>query len=84
MIGGWSSSANNLRSLLVGVFRGEQLVYTGRVGTGFNQRNAGDLLTQLNAIKTDRSPFGGKSTSRKKADWNWVEPTLVAEIELAG
>ena len=84
VIGGWSGSANNLRSLLVGVYRGNHLVHTGRVGTGFNQRNAGSLLKQLNALKTDRSPFGGKSPPRKKADWTWVKPELVAEIEFAG
>jgi bifunctional non-homologous end joining protein LigD len=84
VIGGWTGSSNDLRSLLVGVYRGDYLVHTGRVGTGFNQRNAGSLLKKLNALRTDRSPFGGKGTPRKKADWNWVEPRLVAEIEFAG
>ena len=84
VVGGWSGSSNNLRSLLVGVYRGDHLVHTGRVGTGFNQRNAGNLLKKLNALKTDRSPFGGKGAPRKKADWNWVQPKLVAEIEFAG
>ena len=84
MIGGWSGSANSLRSLLVGVYRGDHLVHTGRVGTGFNQRNAGSLLKKLKALKTDQSPFGGKDAPRRKADWNWVRPKLVAEIEFAG
>jgi bifunctional non-homologous end joining protein LigD len=84
VIGGWSRSSNDLRSLLVGVYRGDHLVHTGRVGTGFNQRNAGSLLRRLNELRTDRSPFGGKGAPRKKVDWNWVEPKLVAEIEFAG
>jgi bifunctional non-homologous end joining protein LigD len=84
VIGGWSGSSNNLRSLLVGVYRGDHLVHTGRVGTGFNQRNAGNLLKKLNALRTDRSPFGGKGAPRKGKDWTWVEPKLVAEIEFAG
>ena len=83
-IGGWSGSSSNLRSLLVGVYRGDHLVHTGRVGTGFNQRNAGNLLKKLNALKTDRSPFGGKGAPPKGKDWTWVEPKLVAEIEFAG
>src|SRR6185503_3941682 len=70
--------------LLVGVYRDDHLVHTGRVGTGFNQRNAGTLLKKLIALKTDRSPFGGKNAPRKGKDWNWVEPQLVAEIEFAG
>jgi bifunctional non-homologous end joining protein LigD len=84
VIGGWSGTGANLRSLFVGVYRGDHLVHTGRVGTGFNQRSAGGLLTKLKALKTDRSPFAGKGAPRRKSDWNWVEPKLVAEIEFAG
>ena len=84
VIGGWSGSASNLRSLLVGVYRGDHFVHTGRVGTGFNQRNAGSLLKKLNALKTDHSPFGGRDAPRRKTDWHWVKPKLVAQIEFAG
>ena len=37
VIGGWTHEAGQLRSLLVGVHRGEQLVHVGRVGTGFGR-----------------------------------------------
>jgi len=84
VIGGWSGSHKHLRSLLVGVYRGDELVHTGRVGTGFNARNAGNLLQKLVQLKTPRSPFGGKAAPRRQADWNWVKPQLVAEIEFAG
>ena len=84
VIGGWSGSAANLRSLLVGVYRGGHLVHTGRVGTGFNQRNAKDLLGKLKSLATDKSPFGGKDAPKRKADVTWVAPKLVAEIEFAG
>ena len=84
VIGGWSGASNDLRSLLVGVYRGNHLVHTGRVGTGFDDRNAGRLLKKLNKLRTQHSPFGGKAAPRKKRDWNWVEPKLVAEIEFAG
>ncbi len=84
VIGGWSGSGTNLRSLVVGVYRGDHLVHTGKVGTGFNSRNAGGLLKQLNALKTNESPFGGKDAPRKGKEWTWVKPKLVAEIEFAG
>jgi bifunctional non-homologous end joining protein LigD len=84
VIGGWSGTSNDLRSLLVGVYRGNHLVHTGRVGTGFNDRNAGSLLKKLNELTSQHSPFGGKAAPRKKRDWNWVKPKLVAEIEFAG
>ena len=84
VIGGWSGSATNLRSLVVGVNRGGHLVHTGRVGTGLNSRNVPGLLNKLNALKADRSPFGGQNAPKQKSDWTWVKPDLVAEIEFAG
>jgi bifunctional non-homologous end joining protein LigD len=84
VIGGWSGSASNLRSLVVGVYRGDHLVHTGKVGTGFNARNSGGLLKKLTRLKTSESPFGGKNAPRKGKDWTWVKPKLVAEIEFAG
>ncbi len=84
VVGAWSGSATSLRSLVVGVYRGDHLVHTGRVGTGFNSRNTGNILKQLNALKTHKSPFGGKGAPRKGKDWTWVKPKLVAEIEFAG
>jgi len=84
VIGGWSGSATNLRSLIAGVYRGDHLVHIGQVGTGFNARNSKDLLRQLKANTTEKSPFAGKDAPRKQRDWNWVKPMLVAEIEFAG
>jgi bifunctional non-homologous end joining protein LigD len=73
-----------LRSLLVGVYRGDHLVHTGRVGTGFNKRNSGGLLKKLVALATEESPFGGKDAPRRDKDVTWVKPKLIAEIEFAG
>jgi bifunctional non-homologous end joining protein LigD len=84
VVGGWSGSPRNLRSLVVGVYRGDHLVHTGRVGTGFNQRNTSGLLKKLVALATEQSPFGGKGAPRRAKDVTWVRPKLVAEIEFAG
>lgn len=83
-MGGWSGSSRNLRSLLVGVYRGDHLVHTGRVGTGFNKNNSDGLLKKLVAISTDKSPFTGKGAPRRAKDVTWVKPQLIAEIEFAG
>ena len=84
VIGGWSGTRTNLRSLIVGVYRGDHLVHVGRVGTGFNARNTPGLLDKLSRLQTKDSPFGGKDAPRSQSDWNWVKPTLAAEIEFAG
>ncbi|HLH98034.1 MAG TPA: DNA ligase D [Xanthobacteraceae bacterium] len=84
VIGGWSGSARSLRSLLVGVYRGDHLVHAGRVGTGFNKANSGGLLKKLGALATAKSPFSGNGAPRKAKDVTWVKPKLIAEIEFAG
>jgi bifunctional non-homologous end joining protein LigD len=84
VIGGWSGSITNLRSLLVGVRRSGKLVHTGRVGTGFNARNSKTLLSKLRTLAAEKSPFVGENAPRREKDVTWVKPELVAEIEFAG
>jgi bifunctional non-homologous end joining protein LigD len=84
VVGGWSGSSRNLRSLLVGVYRGDHLVHTGRVGSGFNKNNSSGLLRKLVAFSTDKSPFSGKGAPRRAKDVTWIKPKLIAEIEFAG
>ena len=84
VIGGWSGSSRNLRSLLAGVWRDGRLIYVGRVGTGFDARTSRAVLAKLAPLTTSVRPFAGTDAPRKGADWTWVEPELVAEIEFAG
>jgi bifunctional non-homologous end joining protein LigD len=84
ILGGWTTQAGQFRSLLAGVSRGGQLVYIGRIGTGYSQKVAAGLMPKLQALTRDKSPFGGENAPRKDRDVRWLEPTLVAEIEFAG
>jgi bifunctional non-homologous end joining protein LigD len=84
VIGGWTQQSGQLRSLLVGVHRGDHLVYVGRVGTGFTREIAAALARKLNTVAADDSPFGGDNAPRHERDIRWVRPELVAEIEFAG
>jgi bifunctional non-homologous end joining protein LigD len=82
VIGGWTSEGARFRSLLVGVHEGEQLVYAGKVGTGFGAKVATALLEKLRPLETDDCPFSTRP--RSPADIHWVKPKLVAEIAFAG
>jgi bifunctional non-homologous end joining protein LigD len=84
VIGGWTGEAGQLRSLLVGVHKGERLVYVGRVGTGFGRDKVSRILPRLAKLKTARSPFSGAGAPRDEANVHWAKPDLVAEIEFAG
>ncbi|HEX3367378.1 DNA ligase D [Phenylobacterium sp.] len=84
VIGGWTGEAGQLRSLLVGVHRGDTLVYVGRVGTGFGRDKAARVLPRLARLETKASPFSGVGAPRNEANVHWARPDLVAEIEFAG
>ncbi|MET0985643.1 MAG: DNA ligase D, partial [Steroidobacteraceae bacterium] len=84
VLGGWTHEGGRPRSLLAGVYRGNHLVYVGRIGTGFGRGVMQKLAPRLKALTTDRSPFAGDNAPKKQGDVRWLKPELVAEIEFAG
>jgi bifunctional non-homologous end joining protein LigD len=84
VIGGWSTTAGKFRSLLVGVHRGDHLIYVGRVGTGYSASKIKKLMPRLKSAAARTSPFSGKGAPRHEAGVHWLKPKLVAEIEFAG
>lgn len=87
VIGGFTEPEPGLSgfgALLCGVYdaRGA-LVYVGRVGTGFTEETLRSIRAQLDRLRRERSPFAGKVTGREMARARWVEPVLVAEVELS-
>ncbi|MBN8955787.1 MAG: DNA ligase D [Rhizobiales bacterium] len=84
VIGGWTTTKGKFRSLLAGVYRGERLVYIGRVGTGYSQAKIKQLLPRLKALESKTSSFSGAGSPKKDASITWVKPELVAEIAFAG
>jgi bifunctional non-homologous end joining protein LigD len=84
VIGGWTTEAGSVRSLLAGVYRGDTFVYAGRIGTGYGQKVAKALLPHLKRLTREQSPFGGDNSPPKEKKVRWLKPELVAEIEFAG
>jgi len=83
VIGGWSSQGGAFKSLLVGAYRGQQFVYIGNVGTGFNARNLPELVSKLKASAVVESSFHGPNVPKKTRDVTWTRPELVCEIAFA-
>ena len=82
VIGGFLKSQNRkyFRSLLLGFFnkRGE-LIYCGKVGTGFTEGSMKTLHAQMIRHQIKIMPFSKNPPHHKQA--LWLKPTLVAEIE---
>ena len=84
VIGAWTDTAGQFRSLIVGVNRGDHFIHVGRVGTGFGKDVASRLLPKLKALATSKSPFTGPGAPKAASTIHWVRPELVAEVQFAG
>lgn len=76
---GWEPSRaafGGIGRLLLAAYKGDDLVYVGGVGTGFNERTATALRKQLEKLKTSKPPV-----PIKRKGGVFVLPTLIAEIE---
>jgi bifunctional non-homologous end joining protein LigD len=68
-----------LGALLVGHFKDEELLFAGKVGTGFDSKLLRDLRARLDALEIASPPFtGGKGLPRIRA--HWVQPEVVVEV----
>ncbi len=82
---GTGRRASSFGSLVLGYYQGDELVYAGNVGTGFNSKEIDKLLDKLRPLKRSSSPFREvpKMPKVRKSDVIWVEPELVCQVEFA-
>src|SRR2546426_5831903 len=80
---GTGRRASSFGSLVLGYYRGDELMYAGNVGTGFTGREIEKLLDKLRPLKRSTPPFKEvpKMPKVRKSDVIWVEPKLVCEVE---
>ena len=84
VIVGWTRSKAKGRafsSLLLGQHEGSELVYKGKVGTGFDAATMTDLAEAMGPISTGTPQV--IISAREARDVQWVEPRLVAEVSFA-
>jgi bifunctional non-homologous end joining protein LigD len=68
-----------LGALLVGCYERGDLVFAGKIGTGFDTRLLLDLRKRLDAIEVSNSPFTiAKGLPRLRA--HWVRPEIVVQV----
>jgi bifunctional non-homologous end joining protein LigD len=82
VIGGYSRSdvrGKPFSSLLLGTFEGSKLVYSGKVGTGFDAADFDSLSRKFKPLERAASPFEEVPREQRKGAV-WLEPKLVAQI----
>ena len=68
-----------LGALLVGYFDGDDFVFAGKVGTGFDTKLLLDLRSRFDAIELPSSPFT-KATGLPRLRAHWVQPHVVVQV----
>jgi ATP-dependent DNA ligase len=68
-----------LGALLVGRREGDELVFTGKVGTGFDTAQLTVLRAQLDQLEVAATPFT-RAVGLPRSGAHWVRPVLVVPV----
>ena len=82
VVGGYTDPQGarvGLGALLVGYFEGHDLVFAGKVGTGFDTKLLLDLRRRFDAIEQAAPPFT-KGTGLPRIRAHWVRPEVVVQV----
>lgn len=87
VIGGWREGTggrtSGIGALLTGIPGPDGLRFTGRVGTGFTERDLTRLKATLKPLETDESPFDAALSTQDRKGVTFVEPSLVGEVRFS-
>lgn len=84
VIAGYTTSSKGLPgfgSLILGVYEKGDLVYAGRVGTGFSLKQRADIGKKLDKIARTTPAFAIRPRAPGLSEARWTEPKLIAEVE---
>jgi bifunctional non-homologous end joining protein LigD len=82
VIGGFTDpqgGRKGLGALLVGYFEGDDFVFAGKVGTGFDTKMLLDLRARLDKIELPKPPFT-KATGLPRLRAHWTKPEIVVQV----
>ncbi len=68
-----------LGALLVGYYDGEDLVFAGKIGTGFDTKLLLQLRAQLDEIEIPKPPFT-RAVGLPRLRAHWVQPRIVVQV----
>jgi ATP-dependent DNA ligase len=82
VVGGFTEpqrSRVGLGALLVGYFEGQDFVFAGKVGTGFDTNLLLSIRGVLDALQIERPPFT-RAVGLPRVRAHWVRPELVVDV----
>jgi bifunctional non-homologous end joining protein LigD len=66
-------------ALLVGYYEGDDFVFAGKVGTGFDTRLLLELRSRFDRLEIEKSPFT-KAIGLPRIRAHWVRPEIVVQV----
>jgi DNA ligase D-like protein (predicted ligase) len=94
VVGGYTPGTHGFDALIVGFYRGKDLMFAGRVRAGFVPATRRKVFLQIKDLKTPQCPFvnlpevsvgrwGQGLTAEKMKGCIWVKPRTVVRIDFA-
>jgi len=94
VVGGYTPGSNGFDALIVGFYRGKDLMFAGRVRAGFVPASRREVFAQIKGLNTTKCPFanlpeksegrwGQGLTAEKMKGCVWLKPKAVARIDFA-
>lgn len=65
-------------ALLIGYYQNDDLIYAGKVGTGYDDETLRRMKSRMEALARKTPPFSGEDFPDKEV--HWVTPELVGEV----
>jgi bifunctional non-homologous end joining protein LigD len=85
VVGGYtppSGARHGFGSLLLGYYDAKGVLqYSGKVGTGFDDKMLTDLKRRMDKLKAAAMPFAAVPPAIEREQPTWLKPKLVAEVE---
>jgi bifunctional non-homologous end joining protein LigD len=66
-------------ALLVGYYEGDDFVFAGKVGTGFDTKLLLELRERLNGLEVEKTTFT-KAVGLPRVRAHWVTPEIVVQV----
>jgi DNA ligase D-like protein (predicted ligase) len=94
VVGGYTPGGNGFDALILGFYRGKDLVFAARVRAGFVPATRRQVFAKTTDLKTDKCPFvnlpeqsegrwGQGLTAEKMKSCVWLKPKIVVRIDFA-
>jgi bifunctional non-homologous end joining protein LigD len=89
---GYTPSAKNFDSLVIGYYEGDRLLYAARTRNGLTPASRAELFKKIKPLEIKECPFanlpekkagrwGAGLTAAKMAECRWLKPQLVGQFE---